>query len=215
MGGVTDASKVTKTVADKLLKEMGEAQKIGMNSTKKEEKGSQFVFWALQVRAFLFGSLLYLHRSLLSRSISTTIFQSTTNTLQDPADAATPEELAAMDTTITMLKSSLPPLKSTLKITSTKLATLKSAPTTSELQTMVDNLRAGNATKAEKLNGFKNGEVKQVSKEEMARVEKEYKYWDTKKRARKLAYMGLEDMLLASGERMREDIRESLGVEND
>lgn len=45
-------SQVTKTVADKILKELGEKKEIGMNSTKKEEKGSQFVFWALQVRNF-------------------------------------------------------------------------------------------------------------------------------------------------------------------
>ena len=41
---------VTKTVADKILKELGESKIIGMHSTNKEHKGSQFVFWTLQVR---------------------------------------------------------------------------------------------------------------------------------------------------------------------
>jgi hypothetical protein len=120
-----------------------------------------------------------------------------------------------MDLTISTLKTSLPPLKSTLKIAATKLATLKSAPTTSELQTIVHDLRASNAEKAKKLNGLKAGEVKQVSKEDMARVEKEHKYWAMKRKVRKQAYEVLEDMLLGSGEKTREELREELGVDDD
>jgi outer membrane biosynthesis protein TonB len=41
---------VTKTVADKILKEMGEKKTLGMNSTNQDKKGSQFVFWTPQVR---------------------------------------------------------------------------------------------------------------------------------------------------------------------
>ena len=44
-------SQVTKTVADKLLKDLGEKKFIGMSSTNKDAKGSQFVFWTLQVRS--------------------------------------------------------------------------------------------------------------------------------------------------------------------
>ncbi|CCU75702.1 unnamed protein product [Blumeria hordei] len=40
--------KVAKTMADKLLKEMSESGKINSKSTKGNEKGSQWVFWALQ-----------------------------------------------------------------------------------------------------------------------------------------------------------------------
>ena len=120
-----------------------------------------------------------------------------------------------MDLTITILKTSLPSLRSTLKTASTKLATLKSAPTTSELQTTVDGLRASNAEKAEKLNSLQTGEVKQVSKEDMARVEREYKYWVMKRKVRKQAYEVLEDMLLGNGEKTREELREELGVDDD
>ena len=80
---------------------------------------------------------------------------------------------------------------------------------------MVDKLRASNAGKAEKLNGLKTGEVEQVSKEDMARVEKEHKYWTMKRRVRKQAYEVLEDMLLGNGEKTREELREELGVDDD
>lgn len=45
-------SQVTKTVADKILKELGENETLGMHSTNKFERGSQFVFWTPQVRSF-------------------------------------------------------------------------------------------------------------------------------------------------------------------
>jgi hypothetical protein len=119
-----------------------------------------------------------------------------------------------MDSTISALKSSNPTLKSTLKVVSTKLATLKSAPSTAELQAMVDKLCVENNAKAEKLQGFKTGKVKQVSKEEMVRVEKEFKYWGLKRRVRKSAYENLEDMLLGTG-KGKEEIREEAGIEVD
>lgn len=79
---------------------------------------------------------------------------------------------------------------------------------------MVDKLRVENAVKAEKLNGFKEGKEKRISKEEMARVEKEFKYWGAKRKARKIAYEGLEDLLLGSG-KTREEVREEAGIEVD
>ena len=41
--------KVTKTVADKLLKELVNQNVIEGKGTNKHEKGSQWVFWATQV----------------------------------------------------------------------------------------------------------------------------------------------------------------------
>lgn len=52
-----------------------------------------------------------------------------------------------------------------------------------------------------------------VSKEEMERVAKEWKYWDGKRRARKVAFGNLEAMLLERWE--REEIWEMCGVEGD
>ena len=54
-----------------------------------------------------------------------------------------------------------------------------------------------------------------MSKEDMARVEREYKYWVMKRKVRKQAYEVLEDMLLGNGEKTREELREELGVDDD
>jgi 26S proteasome regulatory subunit (ATPase 3-interacting protein) len=41
---------VTKTVADKLMKEMEQSQQIMAKATNGDKKGSQWVFWSIQVR---------------------------------------------------------------------------------------------------------------------------------------------------------------------
>jgi 26S proteasome regulatory subunit (ATPase 3-interacting protein) len=118
-----------------------------------------------------------------------------------------------MDTAITMLRESLPGIKSILKILNTKLQTLKSAPTTSELAAMVEDLGKENKEKAEKLKGFKNGSVKMVTREEMDKVDKDFKYWSQKRKARKNAFDALEGALMEG--MSREDIWEQLGLEED
>lgn len=55
------SGKVTKTVADKLLKDMEQNKQIMAKATNGDKKGSQWVFWPLQVRSF---SLLPLKSSL-------------------------------------------------------------------------------------------------------------------------------------------------------
>lgn len=134
--------------------------------------------------------------------------------IQDSFDAASPEELTTMDSLITALKESLPVLRSTYKTLTTNLTTLQKAPTTSELSTLISSLQASNAAKKEKLEGFKSGEVKIVTKEELEKVEKEFKYWAKKRGDRKKAFQGVEDILL-QGEMSREDIWEKAGIEED
>ncbi|CZR57628.1 uncharacterized protein PAC_07517 [Phialocephala subalpina] len=162
-------NKVTKTVADKLLKEMEQNRQIMGKATKKDG-GGQWVFWPIQ----------------------------------DPSDAASPEELATMDTLITTLKESMPTLRTTFKTITTNLTTLQKAPTTSELSSIISSLQTSNAAKKEKLEGFKSGAVKIVTKQELEKVEKEYKYWAKKRVDRKKAFQGVEDLLL-QGEMTRED----------
>ena len=132
---------------------------------------------------------------------------------QDPADAATPEELASMDTDVTNLRESMPALKISLKILTNKLNTLRSAPTTSELATMVENLRAENKTKTEKLNAYKDGSVKMITTEDMEKVEKEFKYWGARRKARKNGYLNLYAQL--SEGFSKDEIEEKVGVEED
>ncbi|KAH7382983.1 Tat binding protein 1-interacting protein-domain-containing protein [Cadophora sp. MPI-SDFR-AT-0126] len=170
--------KVTKTVADKLLKEMEQNGQI-KGKASKSGTGGQWVFWAIQ----------------------------------DPADAASPEELAIMEDSITILRDTVPTLKANLKIQTTKLSDLRSAPTTIQLAASVDRIRHGNQAKSEKLRGFKEGSIKTVTREEVEKVEKDLKHWGAKRLARRKAFENLEALLLDG--MSREDIWEKAGIEGD
>lgn len=56
--------------------------------------------------------------------------------------------------------------------------------------------------------------MKIVTKEELEKVEKEFKYWAKKRGDRKKAFQSVEDILL-EGEMSREDIWEKAGIEED
>jgi 26S proteasome regulatory subunit, ATPase 3, interacting protein len=132
---------------------------------------------------------------------------------KDPSDAATPEELSAMDVEITTLRSRLTDLKSTLKIATSKLATLTSAPTSLELALQVEKLRTENEKKRETLEGYKSGLVKLVTTEETEKVDKEFRYWAAKRGARKMAFDALEDLFLVA--MSREELWERAGIEGE
>jgi len=118
-----------------------------------------------------------------------------------------------MDTTISTLReTTLPPLKTQIKSLTSKLSVILSAPTTADLNTIVSNLQASNAEKREKLQGFKDAAVKMVTKEEAERVEKEFKYWATKRKVRKECFLTLEAMFLEG--MPRDEIWERAGIED-
>jgi predicted nucleic acid-binding Zn-ribbon protein len=124
-----------------------------------------------------------------------------------------------MDSTITALKSTIASLRSTLKSLTIKQNTLKSTPTTAQLQDLVSSLQTSNAGKASKLSDLKNGNAKSYSKEEIKTVERHWKHWANARKARKVAYLALEDLVIpVLEERMgcsREEVRERLGIEID
>jgi len=72
---------------------------------------------------------------------------------QDPADSASPEELAAMEAGIVALREGMPMLKGMVKISGAKLGMLKSAPSLEELSGIVEALRAETRAKSAKLLG--------------------------------------------------------------
>lgn len=78
---------------------------------------------------------------------------------------------------------------------------------------MVENLRVENKLKAQKLQAYKKGTVKMVTTEELEKVEKEFKYWGARRKARKNGYLNLEAQLLEGYS--KEDIWEKVGVEAD
>ncbi|RKF63101.1 Homologous-pairing protein 2 [Erysiphe neolycopersici] len=171
--------KVGKTVADKLLKEMGETGKIKSKSTRGNEKGSQWIFWALQ----------------------------------DDTDNIGPEELNQMDEEIKELKENIKEMKIKLKANTKSLEILKNTPTTKKLITNIENLRVENTAKTERLQHYRSGENKMVTREELLKVDKELIYWTKKQLARKRAFQCLEDLLLET--KTREELWEEAGIEED
>jgi 26S proteasome regulatory subunit (ATPase 3-interacting protein) len=119
-----------------------------------------------------------------------------------------------MDETITTLKSSIPTLKTTQRNLTTKLNALLSAPTTASLHTLIITLTETNKLKAENLKGFKEGIMKMVTKEEVAKVDRELKEWGIKRKKRIEAFRGLEDACL-QGPWKREELWEKAGLEED
>lgn len=135
------------------------------------------------------------------------------NLIQDPGDAATPEQLAVMDTAISSLRESISSLKAELKGTTAKLAALTAAPTSSELALHAEKLREENEKKKELLEGFTSGREKLVTKEETERIDKEFRYWSAKRQARRRAFDDLEDIFLAG--MSREELWEKAGIEGE
>lgn len=173
-----------------------------MGKATKKDGGGQWVFWPIQVSALSSPS----HSYLVTQS----------NTPQDPSDAASPEELVAMDTQINHLRENNPTLKTTLKHLTSKLNNLKSAPTTTELSSIVCELQVSLKEKKEKLEGYKSGTVKMITKEELDKTEKEWKYWSQKRMMRKKAFKELEGDLLDAMEGLtREDLWDKAGIEED
>lgn len=118
-----------------------------------------------------------------------------------------------MDDTIKALRASIPSIKSSLKGATAKLNTLRSVPTTSELSLLVENIRAENKLKMEKLTGLKEGSVKQISKEDMETVEKEWRYWTTKKKGRKNAFDNLQGQFADA--MPKAELWEKAGIESE
>lgn len=116
-----------------------------------------------------------------------------------------------MDTSISTLRNSLPGLRSALKIATTKLATLAAAPSTADLALLAGELRAENERKRERLEGYKSGREKLVTKEETETVDREYRYWSARRQARKRAFDDLEDLFLAG--MSRDELWEKAGIE--
>jgi 26S proteasome regulatory subunit (ATPase 3-interacting protein) len=119
-----------------------------------------------------------------------------------------------MEETITTLKSTLPTLKTTQRNLTTKLNGLLSTPTTASLHTLITTLTESNKLKAEKLKESREGGVKMVTKEEVAKVDRELREWGIKRKKRMDAFRGLEDACL-QGPWTREELWEKAGLEED
>lgn len=132
---------------------------------------------------------------------------------KDASDAASPEELLAMESSIATTKEALPALRTTFKTLTTALNAILSAPTTTELVVKIQELELENAAKKAKLQGFEDGSIKMVTKEELDRTEREHKYWAKVRKGRKDAGRNLWRML---ADNLGEDkLREEVELDED
>ena len=116
-----------------------------------------------------------------------------------------------MEDMIVRLREDLPALKSSFKLVNTKLSTLSSAPTTTELVQSVQDLRGGIKDKTARLAELVQKGIQVVSKEEAAAMDKELVYWSKKATARKRAFDGLMGIL--EDGMSRDVIYEKAGIE--
>ncbi|RFU29105.1 hypothetical protein B7463_g7228, partial [Scytalidium lignicola] len=133
--------------------------------------------------------------------------------LQDSSTPSTPADLAAMNSTINNLRETLPLLKTRQKELSTRLNTVRSAPTTSELRALIRSLSVQRQEKEARLAALKDGSVEKVSKEEMEKTEGEWRVWERAGRIRKKCFVELEATLVEAGIG-KEELWEKAGIED-
>lgn len=178
---------MTKTLADKLLKELEQAGKIMGKATNGDKKGSQWVFWYIQVNLALLLAIFSISLSSTTPFIHTFLSPSSSLrfvltppprflmavrmynkidhlnsniiTPKDKADQASPAELLSMDATLSALRTTtVPALKSRFKTLTSNLSTILSEPTTSELTALITDLQTSNAEKQSKISELKAGQ---------------------------------------------------------
>ncbi|KAL2356138.1 Tat binding protein 1-interacting protein-domain-containing protein [Cryomyces antarcticus] len=104
--------------------------------------------------------------------------------IQNPSDAATPEDLAATDASIARLRDSTTTLRTTEKALRASLAAMNATLSTSDLRVAVQALEAEKEATLARLLSLRSGSIKPVSAEERAGVEKEWKTWEKREKVR-------------------------------
>lgn len=111
--------------------------------------------------------------------------QTVYHTIQDPADDASPESLAAIDKELEGLREEIAGGKTREKALKAELATLNSRVSTADLRQGVLKLEAEKGEMSVRLSAMCNRAVQPVSVEEKARVDKEWKVWKRHMNVRK------------------------------
>ena len=111
--------------------------------------------------------------------------QTVYHALQDPADAATPEEIAALDQQISTVREEIATAKGEEKMLKAQLITLNATMSTQDLQARLAGLEAEQKALLARLGPLRSGNVKPVSAEEKAVADKEWKLWTSRANVRK------------------------------
>ena len=107
------------------------------------------------------------------------------HTIQDPKDAASLEELAAMDQEIATLRESITTAKANEKLLKANLAAVNATVSTDELRSQITVLDMKKVEILDRLGSLQSGNVKPVSTEEKEEANKMWILWSSKAASRK------------------------------
>lgn len=113
--------------------------------------------------------------------------------IQDAKDAASPEDLAAMDQEINNLREIISAAKVEEKILKANLVTLSATMTIQDLRAGVQSLDAEKATILNRLGPLRAGNVRPVLPEEKAKVDQAWRTWSRHAAGRKKICMNVWD----------------------
>lgn len=111
--------------------------------------------------------------------------------LQDPRDAASPEELAAMDRALHDLREAIATAKVNEKILKAKLVTVNASMSPEDIRAGIITLESEKREMQARLGALMTGSVKPVSLGEKEEVDKAWKEWSRKAKVRKSLCMDL------------------------
>ena len=114
--------------------------------------------------------------------------------IQDPNDAMSLEDLAAMDAEIATLRESITTSKANEKLIRASLVSINSTMSSEELRNTVAQLEHEKKEILARLGPLRAGNVKPVLREEKEAVQKEWREWSKKAGARKKICMELWEM---------------------
>ncbi|MCJ1388970.1 hypothetical protein MMC18_001822 [Xylographa bjoerkii] len=105
--------------------------------------------------------------------------------LQDPNNAASPEDIVAMDREITDLQEKIAAAKGEERIAKANLIALNATMSTHDLRASLIALEAQKKDILFRLNPLRSGSVKTVSPQEKAEVDQAWKLWNSRANTRK------------------------------
>jgi len=135
--------------------------------------------------------------------------------IQDPKDAAAPEELKEMALKIESIKSEITTLKSEKKKLEAEITALQLAPTFIALQHTIKQLQADIASLSSHLEPLRTGMVAPVSATEKASVDNDLFKYEKLQKARGKMFRELWSLAVESGEQNSKELWERLGLEDE
>ena len=107
------------------------------------------------------------------------------HTIQDPTDAASLEELAAMDQEITALRESVTTAKANQQLLKANLAAVNARVSTDDIRSQITVLNTDRVKILGRLGSLRSGDVKPVSAEDKEEADKAWILWSKKAASRK------------------------------